>query len=265
MGKRVLAILAVALVAAVMAGACGGGSVEPTATADDSLAKVQAAGVITNGMNPEFAPFEYVEGGKTIGFDIDMAQELGKELGVTVKTESFSFDGLIPALAARKVDMVFSALTITPERAKNVAFSDSYFRATLSLVVRGDETDLTSADALPGKKIGVQLGTTGDLVASDIKGVKVVRFQQLATPFIELKNGKVDGVIIDTTFADLYVQKNPGLKVVSTDFPDEDYGVCVHLGDKTLLQAINDALGRIKASGTYDKLLKKWDLVSAPI
>jgi len=254
-----LLVCAAAILLALGVAACGGdeqGAEEPQGL----LAEIQERGYITNGVNPEFAPFEFVdESGDIVGFDIDLANELGKQLGVEVRTQDFAFDGLIPALAGRKVDMVFSALTITPERAKSVAFSDPYFEATLCVVVAADETEITGPDDLPGKKVGVQIGTTGDIVATEqMEGVEVARFQQLAAPFLELQKGGVDAVIIDTPYAELYIAKNPGFKIVGDKFNTEEYGVCVHLEDEDLLAAINDGLAEIKASGKYDEILAKW-------
>ncbi len=252
MKKRPVAILlVVALALLVVLSGCSKGG-------DDSLARVKKAGVIRNGVNAEFMPFEYVDGDKIVGFDIDLADEIGKVLGVTVETHDFSFDGLIPALQARKVDMCLSALTITPDRAEKVDFSNPYFTATLVIVVREDEEGITDLNSLVGKKVGVQLGTTGDLVASEVEGVNVVQFQQLATPFIELKNGNVDAVIIDKPYAKLYTERNPGFKFAGPEFHSEDYGICVPKGDKELLDAINQALERIKSSGKYDELYRKW-------
>lgn len=250
--RRALALLLVfALAVALGVAGCAKGG-------DESLSQIKKDGVIHNGVNAEFMPFEYVDNGKIVGFDIDMAEEVGKILGVTVETQDFAFDGLIPALQGRKVDMVLSALTITPERAEKVNFSNPYFTATLVIVVREAETTISDLESLKGKKVGVQLGTTGDLVATDVAGVEVVRFQQLAIPFIELKNGNVDAVIIDKPYAELYIEKNAGFKFAGDEFHSEDYGVCTNLEDKALMAAINDALDQIKASGKYDELYRKW-------
>lgn len=253
MKRHLLVLFALVLVAAVFAAGCR----KPEG--DNSWERIKAAGVIRNGINAEFAPFEFVnEAGEIVGFDIDLARALGEVLGVEVTFHDFAFDGLIPALQSRKVDMVFSALTIRPDRAEKVAFSDPYFTATLVIVVREDEQRITDLNTLAGMKVGVQLATTGDLVASELPGVEVVRHQQLATPFIALRNRQVDAVIIDKPYAQLYIEKNPGFKLAGPEFNDEEYGICTHLNDHALMAAINRGMADLKASGKYDEIYRKW-------
>ncbi len=255
--KKRIAIVALCLAVALVGLATVSGC---SAKKDTSLSKVQEAGVIVNGLNAEFQPFEYVdESGKFAGFDVDLANAIGEILGVTVQTQDFAFDGLIPALQARKVDMVLSALTILPDRAEKVDFSQPYFTAVLSIVVREGETRISDVASLNGLKVGVQLGTTGDIVATEAGNIEVVRFQLMATAFIELKNGNVDAVIIDKPYAGLYAAENPGFTVLDCDdFVKEEYGICVAKGDKALLDAINAALDELKANGKFDEIYRKW-------
>jgi len=130
-----------------------------------------------------------------VGFDIDIAMELAKRLGVKLEIVSLPFDSLIPALQQGKIDLAIAGMTITEERAKVVDFSKPYFEANQAIVVRKDSKfEPKKLEDLVGKKVAVQLGTTGDLVVSDITGINVVRFQKFTDAFLELQNGRVDKV-----------------------------------------------------------------------
>ena len=148
--------------------------------------------VVYVGTNAEFAPFEYLEKNKVVGFDIDLLDAISKETGLEFKVQDMAFDGLLPALQTKKVDMVIAGMSATHERKKAVAFSKPYFKAKQVVITKGVDKSLKSFKDLAGKKVGVMLGFTGDTVVSEIKGVKVERFNASYAAIMALSQNKVD-------------------------------------------------------------------------
>ena len=221
--------------------------------------EIKKRGYLVVGTEATFPPFEFVDE-KTkeiVGFDIDIAREIAKALGVKLKVEDIAFDGLIPSLLTKKIDLIAAAMTITPERAKVVSFSDPYFTAGQVIVVRKDSFMPKAFEELVGKKVAVQLGTTGDLEVSKVEGIEVVRFTRYTEAFLELQNGRVDAVVLDFAPAQAYVKMNPGLVISSGILSQEEYGIAVRKEDKDLLEVVNTVLRNLKKS-PYDILVEKW-------
>ena len=214
--------------------------------------------VVYVGTNAEFAPFEYLEKNKVVGFDIDLLDAISKETGLEFKVQDMAFDGLLPALQTKKVDMVIAGMSATPERKKAVAFSKPYFKAKQVVITKGVDKSLKSFKDLAGKKVGVMLGFTGDTVVSEIKGVKVERFNASYAAIMALSQNKIDAVVLDSEPAKKYTANNKQLIIASIPAEEEDYAIAVRKNDKELLDKINTALDKIKANGEYDKLLKKY-------
>ena len=154
--------------------------------------------VVYVGTNAEFAPFEYLDKNQIVGFDIDLLNAISKEAGIEFKIQDMAFDGLLPALQTKKVDLVIAGMTATPERQKAVAFSKPYFKAKQVVITKGVDKSLKNFKDLSGKKVGVMLGFTGDTVVSEIKGVKVERFNAAYAAILALGQGKVDAVVLDS-------------------------------------------------------------------
>lgn len=214
--------------------------------------------VVYVGTNAEFAPFEYLEKNKVVGFDLDLLDAISKETGLEFKVQDMAFDGLLPALQTKKVDMVIAGMSATPERKKAVAFSKPYFKAKQVVITKGVDKSLKSFKDLAGKKVGVMLGFTGDTVVSEIKGVKVERFNASYAAIMALSQNKVDAVVLDSEPAKKYTANNKQFVIASIPAEEEDYAIAVRKNDKELLDKINAALDKIKANGEYDKLLKKY-------
>ncbi|WP_448379149.1 basic amino acid ABC transporter substrate-binding protein [Fervidobacterium sp.] len=225
-----------------------------------SLTEIKKRGKLIVGTEPTFPPFEFVdEKNQVVGFDIDIANELAKRLGVKLEVVNLPFDSLIPALLQGKIDLIIAGMTITEERAKVVDFSKPYFEANQAIVVRKDgKFEPKKLEELVGKKVAVQLGTTGDLVVSEINGVQVVRFQKFTDAFLELQNGRVDAVVLDEAPAKAYVKKFPKFLISAVVDTGETYGIAVKKGNKELLNFVNQTLDILKSSGTYNKLIQKW-------
>lgn len=216
--------------------------------------------VIVVGTNAEFPPFEYMldDGVTPDGFDMALIKEIGKKLGKQVKIENMDFDSVLAAIG-NKVDIAIAGLTVDEERLLQVDFSDTYFTAVQSIIVRENDDRIKSADDLKGKKIGVQLGTTGDYIATDdIEGATVERYKKAITAVLDLVNNRVDAVLIDSATAEALSKANKGTKVIKGDFDPEYYAIAIPKGDKALQDAINTALAEVKADGTFDKLLKQY-------
>ncbi|WP_035500837.1 basic amino acid ABC transporter substrate-binding protein [Fusobacterium gonidiaformans] len=209
------------------------------------------------GTNAEFAPFEYLEKGKVTGFDMELMNALAKEMKMDVKIENMAFDGLLPALQMKKVDVVIAGMTETPERKKAVSFTKPYFKAKQVIITKKGK-DIKDFKELSGKRVGVMLGFTGDAVVSDIKGAKVQRFDATYSAVMALEKGKVDAVVADSEPAKKYIASYKDLAIASAKAEEEDYAIAVRKNDKALLDNLNKALVKVKSNGTYDALLKKY-------
>lgn len=223
--------------------------------------KEVGVGKVVVGTNAEYPPFEYVdESGNLAGFDIDLMEAIADEAGFEVEWVNTRWDGIFVALATGEFDAVCSAATITEDRLKQVDFSDGYFAAGQMIAVRADEAEITGADDLAGKKVGVQLGTTGDIWLSDETEAEVVRFDENTLAFQALANGDVDAAVADSPVVYEIVQANPemNLKALPDVYTDEQYGIAVNKDKPEVLQAISEGLAAVKASGKYDQIFDKY-------
>ena len=219
-----------------------------------------AAPKLQVGTNAEFKPFEYLEAGKIVGFDIDLINEIGALIGKEINMNNISFDGLLPALQTKKIDLVVAGMTATEERRKSVAFTDTYYLSEQKIMLNEGNTDIKSFDDFKGKTVGVVLGYTGDIAVSKLEGVNVVRYNGTGDAIIALKASKVDALVLDGEPAKEYAAKNKGLVVVDTDVEKEEYAIAIRKEDTQLLADVNKALHTLKANGTYQKLLEKYNL-----
>ena len=215
--------------------------------------------VVYVGTNAEFMPFEYLDKNKIIGFDIDLLDAISKETGLEFKIQDMAFDGLLPALQTKKIDMVIAGMSATPERQKAVAFSKPYFKAKQVVITTPEKAkSLKSFKDLSGKKVGVMLGFTGDTVVSEIKGVKVERFNAAYAAILALSQNKVDAVVLDSEPAKKYTANNKQFVIANIPAEEEDYAIAFRKNDKELINKVNAALDKIKSNGEYDKILKKY-------
>jgi len=256
--SKVMAILLVLCFSVLMLAGCGTKTVEtataspvPTATLAPTATPVPK--VITMGTNAAFPPFEYLEvvnGQSTVvGVDADIATEIAKRLGYQLKIEDMDFDSLITALTTNKIDFIAAGMSVTPEREKQVMFSDNYFKASQTVIVKTASTIATKADLI-GKKVAVQKGTTGDMDAAEIKDVQLSEFANGAEAVLALNNGSVDAVIIDNFPATKYVQNNTGLKAVTGLYDDESYAMAFRKTDTDFYNLFNAELKKMIADGT---------------
>ena len=269
--KGLLSVLLVLAVAAFVAG-CGGGQGGgggeggggggTGGATGGATGSIEGSGeTITVASDIAYRPFEYVENGEPVGFDIDLMREIGRRAGFTPEFENVTFDGIVPGLGNNLYDAAISAMTITPEREESIDFSDPYFNADQSLLVPAD-SDILSVDDLAGAVVGVQLGTTGAAQAEEYQAAgqvgEVRTFDTIEDAFAALENGQVDAVINDLPVSQDRVNQSDGrLEIVETIPTGEQYGIAFPT-DSELVEPTNQALEQIKQDGTYAEIYEKW-------
>ncbi|QKQ73538.1 basic amino acid ABC transporter substrate-binding protein [Nostoc sp. TCL240-02] len=210
--------------------------------------------------DPTFVPFEIQKAsGGLEGFDIDLMNGIAKVAGFAVQFESLPFDGMISTLQAKRADAAISGITITAERLKTIAFSRPYFKAGLAIAVREDNQNIRDFNSLKGKKIAVQIGSTGADFAKTIPNAKISTFNSGPEFFQDLLNANVDAVVSDA-FATLYAIKNgklKGIRVVADLLTEEYYGIATPK-DSPHLDAINKGIETLLSNGIYKQIYQKW-------
>jgi ABC-type amino acid transport substrate-binding protein len=263
--KLLWSLLAVLLASTLLLAACAPApeAAEDVAVEEDETVAEEAGveetdlGTVTIGTNAEYPPFEFVdEDGNISGFDIELMEAIAAEAGFDYEFVNTRWDGIFVALASGEFDAVISAATITAERAEMVNFSDPYFNAGQRLAVRANETEIVGPEDLAGKKVGVQLGTTGDIWLTDNTEAEVVRYDENTLAFQALANEDVDAVMADGPTAVDIIKANPemDLKILDGVYTDEEYGIAVNKDRDDVLAAINEGLAAVQESGQYDQI-----------
>ena len=202
------------------------------------------------------AAFEYKQGNEIVGFDVDLAKEIARSVNKELKIEDMAFDGLLPALESGQIDMAVAGMSVTPERAKNALFSEPYYSASQRIIVKKG-SPIRNRHQLTGKKIGVQLGTTGDTLAGKITGAKVSQFPTAPSVLTELNAGGVEAVILDDAPAAQYTAGFPDLEILPGELSSEHYAIAIKNNNHDLLEKINRVLAEMKRDGRYDNLIRK--------
>ena len=210
-----------------------------------------------------FPPMEFSKDGKRTGFDIELTEALGAAMGRKIEWIDIDFKGLIPALVSKRADLAMSAIYITDERRKVVDFSDPYFAGGL-VVLTTRAGPIKSLKDLDGKKVTVQVGTKSVGWLKDnypkVERIEVEKNQEM---FNLVEIGRADAAVTGKPAAKVFAQAKPALHVLDEQLTTEDYGIAVRKDAPELRAAVNAALKKIKADGTYDKLVQKW-FESAP-
>ncbi len=273
--KKVSALILALTMCTAMLTACGGGNSTttsstgsaapaPTTSAATSEAgadegyKLVKEGTLTMATNAQFPPYEYYDGKAIIGIDADIAKAIADKMGLELKIEDMEFDSIITAVSTGKADLGLAGMTVDPDRQKNVDFSDPYATGVQVIIVKEDST-IAKPDDLKGKKIGVQLSTTGDIYATDDFGKdSVVQYNKGSDAVMALTQGQIDAVIIDNEPAKSFVEANKGLKILDTKYATENYAACIAKDNTGLTKAVNKALAELKADGTLQKIVDKY-------
>ena len=212
------------------------------------------------GLNAVFAPFEYKENGQVVGFDVDLINEIAKDLNYETEIIDQSFDGLIPSLKAGKIDVIVSGMTATDDRRKSVDFTDDYF-VSKETYLRKKGNNAVTPTTLSEKKIGVQLGTIQEMEARTIKGATVVPNENTVNTILDLKAGKIDAIILEKAVATEYMKKNPEMEIFDEKPAPIGMAMAVDKGkNPELIKQINAELKKMRENGKYDELIKKYGL-----
>ena len=237
MNKKYLSILAASVAAAALVAGCGNDSADNKGAASEEK-------VLIVGTEPTFPPFEFTEDGKDVGFDIDLLQAVSDKIGYKMEIKNLGFDALIPALKSGQIDLIAAGMDATEERKKQVDFTDVYFSGGYTVVVRKDNTDITSRAAFYAKE----------------HGATVKEFDTNSQGWMELEAGTCDAVSIDSAVAMYYLKQggDKNLKLVGDLIKDRNVAMAVSKEKPELREKVNNALKELKADGTYAKLYKKW-------
>ena len=255
---RPLVSLAVLAALSVTAAACGSSDSGTTKTGADLV----QAGTLTVCSDVPYPPFEDFDKSSPTGFtgfDVDIVSELAKRMNLKLAIKDEGFDGLQSGLTLNSgtCDLVASAMTITPDREKNLDFSDGYYDSEQSLLVPTG-SDIQSIGDLSGKKVGVQQGTTGKSYAEEnATGADIVSFPSDAEMYSAIKAGQVDALLQDLP-VNLDHTKDGQFEVVEKYSTDEEYGLAIKQGNTQLVKDVDAALQKMHEDGTYDEIYNKY-------
>ncbi len=271
--KKYLSILMAFVMVLSMAAllvACDNGKTEADTTAPTTDAATTAAPsegdtekpVLKMGTNAYFQPYEFYEGEKIVGIDAEIAAAIAEKLGMTLEIVDMEFDSILTAVNEGSVDFGMAGMTITEDRLLEVDFSISYANGVQAIIVP-EGSPITCADDLYAEganyKVGVQLGTTGDIYATDDFGSEnVTTYSNGNEAVLALLGGSVDCVIIDNEPAKALVAANAGLKILDTAYANEDYAICVKKGNSELLGKIDAAILELTEDGTIAAIVAKY-------
>lgn len=216
---------------------------------------------LTMATSPDYPPYEFkdtaVSGNEIIGFDVDIAKYITKELGYQFQIIGMDFNGLIPALQAGRADFVMAGMTPTPERKKNVDFSDLYYEAQ-NTIVANKGSNLTKPEDLAGKKVGVQLGSIQQEAVKKMAGVEVVSLNKIADIIQEVKSNRLTAGIIEDTVAKGYAESNPDLEFNVIPNTEESGSAIAFPKGSRLVPEFNRVLQQMKDNGKLKELATQW-------
>ena len=275
--KNLKKIFAAVLALTMLLALCACGASEDASATDVSAAPSEAAttgygefttvkdGVLTMATNASFPPYEFYEGDTIVGIDAEIAAAIAEKLGLTLEIEDMEFDSIITAVNGGKADIGMAGMTVTPERQEEVNFTTSYATGVQVIIVPED-SDITSVDDLMAEGashiIGVQRNTTGDLYTTwdleDAGLATIDRYSKGTEAIMALVTGKVDCVVIDNEPAKAFVAENPGLKILDTEYIEEQYAGAIAKDNTALLDAINKALQELIDDGTVKSIVDKY-------
>ena len=223
------------------------------------------AGKLHMSTNAAFPPYEMTtDAGGFEGIDVEVAAAIADKLGLELVVDNMSFDAALTAVQTGKSDIAMAGITVRPDRAEVMDFSDSYATGIQVVIVQEGSPIETVDDLANAEMIGCQEATTGYIYCSDTPEnggygeEHVTAYETGAVAVMALVNGQVDAVVIDNEPAKAFVAQNPGLKILETEFAVEDYAIAVGKGNTGLLDAINTAMAELKAEGVFQDIVDKY-------
>lgn len=260
-----IALGLVAVVGMFVLGACG----SKKSDAADGWKKIEESKKVTVGLDDTFVPMGFKDDqGKIVGFDVDLAKAVFKKYGINVKFQPIDWSMKENELENGTIDLIWNGYTVTKEREKKVAFTNPY-ASNEQVIVTPKKDNITSVNDLKGKKLGAQEGSSGyeaftnepkklkDLVADN----DAVQYASFNEAFIDLKSGRINGLLIDNVYADYYLKQakqTQDYNIMPSGFANEDFAVGARKGDKQLVKKINEGLKKVEADGQYAQISKTW-------
>ena len=204
-----------------------------------------------------FAPYEYYDNGEIVGVDVDIANEIAKEMGKKLVVKDVAFDSIINEVKTGKADVGAAGISYSDERAEEVDFSVNYSVSKQVVIVK-ENSSITSIKDIDNKKIAVQLGSIADTYVTDnYKNAEIVRQKKYLAAIEDLKSDKVDAVVMDELPAKEIINSNNGLKILEGSLANDSYGMVVKKGNSELLNIINKVLNRLKEEGKIEEFVIK--------
>lgn len=236
----------------------------PAQPKDDTLERIKQRGFLLWGSDAEGgAPYVFPspeDPSKLIGFEVDLAEAIGRELGVKAKQSQNAWDSLIPALERGDFDFAMNGIEITPQREERILFAQPYYIYAQQLVVRKDETRINSIKDLKGKKVGTLSGTAAQDILMGIEGAIVKVYHGQVEPYEDLALGRLDAVLLDLPIAAYYAKPNPKLKYAGGPEGEGFYGIAIRKADTELKKKLDEILLKLHRTGELKKIYEKWDL-----
>lgn len=251
--------------AAITSAAESDAAASTAASAITSTAATVKDGVITIGVDDSYPPMEYKDdSGNTVGFDVDMANEIGKRLGKSVEFVSTAWDGIFQALNTDKFDVIISSVSMTEERLGSFEFTKPYIANAQMIIVKPGDTSITKAEDLAGKTVGCQISTTANDSATyliDKQGIQFTlnTYDTVIQPFQDMKAGRLDAIIVDEVVGQYYIATDPAsFQSAAVNLTNEPIGCCFKKGNTALKDEIQQAIDAMVADGTMKTLSEKW-------
>lgn len=266
--KKITGIIvtALALFALGACGSSGGSSSSSSDKSDNQLAAIKKSGVLKVATSADYAPFEFhtmVDGkDKIVGSDIDLVNEIAKELGVKAEVSDMSFNTVLASLKEGKSDIAISAISATDERKEQFDFTDNYYNPPQVIVINKKNKDTyTSTDALKDKNVGAQKGwIQEDVVKTQIEGSKLVTIDKVPNMVVEVNQGSLDAMVVEKTIAESYIAQNPDLTIADITLKpsaDEAFAIVLPKGSSDLQKELNTIIKKLNDEGKVEEFIKK--------
>jgi polar amino acid transport system substrate-binding protein len=244
--------------------------VAATAASGASLEDIKKRGELVIGLEAQYTPYEFFKDGEIIGYDVDILNKFAKKLGVKVKLVDTEWNGIIPALLARKFDAILSGMTITKERAEKLNFSMPYAEATNVVLIRAKDDSIRTAEDIAGKRIGAQISSAGDKVAKEFQELLKQKgkpgytdyklYDHYPEAYLDLNNGRIDAVVNSLSTLAVVMKEQPGKFKVVTGIQSLKayFGMAFPKEDADFLKFANEQFAEMKKNGELAELQTKW-------